>query len=160
MPNITTLRMKRSKDPSFKKTAKLRPEREGSLLQGQEDLGKRRTDCGTTPCQQRPLLLFIIIASCQPQQCLAHGECFRNTVQRECMNNLYLLITNPVRAYCLSSVKSGTEVSFIFLSHAQHNASDSQHSAIICCEACLIPRPSITACRRCPPPREQIQNEV
>ena len=45
MPNITTLRMKRSKDPSFKKTVKLRPERgKESFKVRWEDLAEELID--------------------------------------------------------------------------------------------------------------------
>ena len=45
MPNITTLRMKRSEDPSFKKTVKLRPERgKESFKVRWEDLAEELID--------------------------------------------------------------------------------------------------------------------
>ena len=45
MPNTTTLRMKRSEDPSFKKMAKLRPERGKESFQVRwEDLAQELID--------------------------------------------------------------------------------------------------------------------
>ena len=109
----------------------------------------------TSSCQQWSLLLFIIV-DLLPTLVPGTWWVLKKYCPNEFMNNLYLLITNPVRVYCLSSLKSGLKfhLSFYPTPSTMPAIQSTLSNYLLDVKPVWSPGPPSQYAARCPPFRE------